>query len=582
MMFLKRPFSYILTALTLVSLIAPAVRAEDLDAALKDEMQRSMDKLQLPGHPKPHFMSYTLRENQYHLIGAYFGALIPDKDSRDRQLAIDLRIGDNKLDNSKYDDTTYSLFSGSNRRRGGYVTPENVYDALRFDAWMATDRAYKRAVEDLESKKVYLKQTTVADRPDEMTKEEPVVSIEKPMDLVNNDAKWKPILKRLSAIPKEYPEVEMSSVFMLAQIDNRWFVNTEGSRNSGADPGVNLVCLAAVRGPDNTIYSDALVYGARLESELPTAAEIEKGERQMIQNLIMLSKAPAAEEYSGPILFEEDAAAELFSELLPQNLSSPNDTNYTDRSSSRTNAWKEKIGSQVTSRLLTVVDDPNATEYQGKQLLGGWKIDDDGVKAQKITLIENGILKTMCMSRIPTRTIKQSNGHSLGGYGATSILFIDSSQKLSAADMRKKLIELGKEEGLKEVMVVRRMCNMFSFVFNSKGFSNAMKTSYSGSSYDGAMVLPPLMVYKINVDDGKETLVRGPIFVNPTLRWLKQIVAVGDDVKPHNVIMGSMGTISLVSPSVIIRDLEMGKPPRETDKPPLLKNPYFEEKASSK
>ena len=569
-------------ALVTVSLAVPACRAVDVDDALRDEMQRSMEKLQLTGHPKPHFISYTLRENQYHLIGAYMGALIPDKNSRDRQLAVDLRIGDSQLDNSKYDDSTYSLFSGSNRRRGGSVTPENYYDALRFDTWMATDRAYKRAVEDLESKKVYLKQTTVAERPDEMTKEPPMVSLEKPLELVTNDAKWKPAIKKLSAIFKEFPEVEMSSVFMLSQVDNRWFVNTEGSRNSSGQPGTYLVALASVRGVDNSIYSDALVYGARTEADLPHPGEIEKQERAMIQNLLALSKAPAAEEYSGPVLFEGDAAADLFSQLLPQNLSSPHDSNYTDRASSRTNAWKEKIGSQVASKILTVTDDPMATEFKGKPLLGGWTVDDDGVKAQKITLIENGILKTMCMSRIPTRNIKQSNGHSLGGYGATSILFIDSSNKLTANELRRKLIEMGREEGLKDVLVVRRLSNMFSFVFNSKGFSNAMKSTYSGSSYDGAMVLPPLMVYKVNVEDGSEKLIRGPLFVNPSLRWLKQIVATGDDVSAHNVIMGSMGPVSLVSPSVIVRDIEIGKPPRETDKPPLLKNPYFEEKASTK
>lgn len=570
----------LVSALLAVSIATPPASLADVDDPLKDEMKRSMEKLQLPGHPKPHFMSYTLRENQYHLIGAYFGALIPDKDSRDRQLAVDLRIGDSKLDNSKYDDSTYSLFSGSNRRRGGYVTPENIYDALRFDTWMATDRAYKRAVEDLESKKVYLKQTTVADRPDEMTKEPPVVSLEKPLELVNNDAKWKPVLKKLSALFKEYPEVEMSSVFMLSQVDNRWFVNSEGSRNSAGQAGVSLVSLAAVRGADNSIYSDALVFSGKTEADLPPPAEIEKAERLMVQNLIALSKAPAAEEYSGPVLFEGEAAADLFSELLPQNLSSPHDSNYTDRSSSRSNAWKEKIGSQVASKIITVVDDPAAKEFKGKPLLGGWDIDDDGVKAQKITLIENGVLKTMCMSRIPTRTIKQSNGHSLGGYGATSILFIDSSNKLSNEALRKKLIEMGKEEGLKEVLVVKRLSNMFSFVFNTKGFSNAMKSTYSGSSYDGAMVLPPLMVYKLNVEDGTEKLIRGPLFVNPSLRWLKQIVATGDDLSAHNVVMGGMGSVSIVNPSVILRDIEIGKPPRETDKPMLLKNPYFEEKAS--
>jgi predicted Zn-dependent protease len=577
MKFLTRCFAIALLA---VSLAAPPSQAVEIDEALRDEMQRSMEKLQLAGHPRPHFISYTMRENQYHLIGSYFGALIPVKDSRDRQLAVDLRIGDTKLDNSKYDDSTYSLFSGSNRRRGGYVTPENNYDALRFDTWMATDRAYKRAVEDLESKKVYLKQTTVADRPDEMTKETPVTSIEKPLELVNNDARWKPVIKKLSAIFKEYPEVEMSSVFMLAQVDNRWFVNTEGSRISSGQAGVYLVSLAAIRGVDNSVYSDALVFGAKTEAELPPPNEIEKAERLMMQNLIALSKAPPAEEYSGPVLFEAEAAADLFSELLPQNLSSPHDSNYTDRSSSRSNAWKEKIGSQVASKIMTVTDDPTAKEYKGKPLLGGWDIDDDGVRAQKITLIENGVLKTMCMSRIPTHTIKQSNGHSMGGYGATSILFIDSSNTMSSEALRKKLIDMGKEEGLKEVLVVKRLCNMFSFVFNSKGFSNAMKSTYTGSSYDGAMVLPPLMVYKLNVEDGTEKLIRGPLFINPSLRWLKQIIATGDDTSAHNVVMGSMGPVSIVNPSVILRDIEIGKPPRETDKPMLLKNPYFEENAS--
>jgi TldD protein len=56
--------------------------------------------------------------------------------------------------------------------------------------------------------------------------------------------------------------------------------------------------------------------------------------------------------------------------------------------------WKGKIGEKIGSKNLNVFDDPTI-----KESLGWYFFDDEGIKTQKTTLVENGILKKHLQNR---------------------------------------------------------------------------------------------------------------------------------------------------------------------------------------
>ena len=239
------------------------------------------------------------------------------------------------------------------------------------------------------------------------------------------------------------------------------------------------------------------------------------------------------------------------------------------------NQWKEKLGQKVMAGFLTLVSDPTAAEHKGVPILGGWTVDDDGVAARKVTLVDKGVLKTFCHARIPSREIQQSNGHSRGGSGAAGPLFLLSENRLAAKDLRAKAFEMAREEGLDHVLVVRRLSNILTAALNPQAMASTFMSAFGGG---GVAILPPLTVCKVSLADGTETPVRGATFGTVTLRVLRDIEATGDDDAAWPVLRGPQTVTHVVCPSLLLKEMEVRKPGKETEKQPVLPNPWFEGK----
>jgi len=137
-------------------------------------------------------------------------------------------------------------------------------------------------------------------------------------------------------------------------------------------------------------------------------------------------------------------------------------------------------------------------------------------------------------------------------------------------------LELAKEEDLKHVYIVRRVSNLLSSVLNPSSIMTMMMARMSGGA-EGVSLLPPVLLYRVSVADGKEELVRGATFGKMTLRALRDIDSMGDDARAYPVMQaGSQELSGVVTPSVLLKEIELAKPPKETEKPPVLKNPFFE------
>ncbi len=554
--------------------------------ALKDEMDRSLKQLKIKGHEAPYFLSYTVKDKDVVRIAGSFGAIDSKSIDRDRDLNVDVRVGDYDLDNTRFGDGgLFGMIMGGRQSQGESITVDDDYKVLRQAVWSETDDAYKGAIEKLEAKKAFLQQNTVKDRPADFSKEPPITSFDQPVRTVCDAEKWSNIVRQLSAVYKDYPKIDQSVVMFGVDTVNRWFVNSEGTKTFAARPEYVMLATASARADDGYVICDAEIFVGRSESDFPTVAEMEKKLRAMGDRLTQSINAPLIEDYNGPILFEGDAAGEFFSQTVGQNFGNPVDPlgGGIAAMMGSTNPLKDKVGQRVLPTFLSILDDPQATDYKGTKLFGGMNIDHEGVKAQKLTLVDKGILKTFCSTRTPSRYVKQSNGHSRYGNPSTTNLFVLADTTTNKAELYKKLRELGKQEGLKSVLVVRRVQNLFTSVLDPKSIIMGMMGSMRKRS--GFNLLPASLVYQIDVETGAETIARVTPFNGVGLNTMRDIVAVGDDPTAYPILLPTVSqgdALSIVAPSVLVKELDTAKADKNMEKAPILPNPYFEAKAEKK
>lgn len=584
---LKRSASTLIALLSLVSSVTmQAGQAADtrlaandgndtMFCALKDEMDRSVSRLQLKGHQKPYFMSYVVKDKDVVQISASYGALSEHEKFKDRDLNVDVRVGDYDLDNTGYNGGGF--FFGFGKGFDGSVTLDEDYAGLRHTLWLKTDSEYKQAIEDLESKKAYLKQNDVKERPPDFSRESAVVELEKPVRMDCDTKKWSDTVRDLSAVFKDYPKIDQSMVLYEQEGHNRWLLNSEGTKTFTASPEYTLMIVAAARAEDGSIVSDSDVLYGRKESDLPSPEEAEKRIRSLADRLTETVSAPLMEDYAGPVLFEGVAAAEFLAQTL-----SPSFANPVESLGSQVHSFfggasplKDRLGMRILPAWVSVVDDPLATDYRGQKLYGGATIDDEGVRPEKITLVEKGILKTFCSSRTPSRYVKKSNGHNFHGTSSVTNMYILPEHTMAKKAMYAKLRKLGKDEGLNSVLVVRRVQTPLSVVLNPK--ANATRRLGGGGSFS---LLPTALVYRVDVETGKETVARITPFSGVGVGTMRDIVAMGNDTQAYSLFRqdssAEYDALSIITPSILVKELDLQKSEKDSEKPPLLSNPYFE------
>jgi predicted Zn-dependent protease len=338
------------------------------------------------------------------------------------------------------------------------------------------------------------------------------------------------------------------------------------------------------------MVSDVEMVSALTAKDLPPYAELEKRVRGLADRVVKMTQAKTAEEYRGPILFENQAAADFFAQSLQQHLGHNSEplNKKNPFSEMMKNPLENKLGLRVLPTFMSVVDDPLTKSFGNTPIMSAYDVDDEGVRAQKVVLIDKGLLKTFCMSRSPTREIKHSNGHSRGGNGVASNIYIESTQKLTPTQMKAKLIEYGKEDGLPYVLVARRLWNLGAAALEPASLMGSIMAGFASGSE--VKLMPPVLLYKVSTADGKEELLRGAQFSNLTMRVLRDIEATGNDTNAYSVI--SMANImsthstpelsTVVTPSILVREVEVQKPSKQTELPPILKNPYFDKSSLTK
>lgn len=561
----------LLCACVLASLVAPAANARQAPKsavmkALGEELQRAREILGKKGNPPPYFMSYQVADVDFNLISASYGALRVNTSSRFRLLDVDVRVGDYRLDSThriRGDAAAPAYF-------GGYSQPvslpiEDDVDALKSVVWLKTDEKYKEAVERLihvqTNRAVKVEEE---DKSADFSREAPQVVSLPTAGLRLNAAEWGKKVRELSAVFTKYPEIYSSAILLTEEAHNKYLVNTEGAALQHGRSQVSLIVVAATKADDGMDLFRYETFQASTPEGLPADEVLRQGVEKVSSDLLALRKAPVIEPYTGPAILTGRASGVFFHEIFGHRIEGNRQKDEEEGST-----FTKRLNLPVLPPFLSVYDDPTLERYAGVELNGFYPFDDEGVKAQRVTVVQNGVLKNFLMSRSPVLGFEKSNGHGrkfpgFAPVGRQGNLIVQAARTVPRARLRQMLIAESRRQR-------KRFGLLFEDVFG--GFTT------TGRATPQAFQITPVMVYKVYTDGRPDELVRGVDIIGTPLVSFSKIIASDDQPEIFNGACGAesgMVPVSAVAPGILTAQIEVQKRQKSPELPPILPPPAFD------
>ncbi|HWE50033.1 MAG TPA: metallopeptidase TldD-related protein [Bryobacteraceae bacterium] len=565
------------TVLLVCSLAPLGARAAEPDAvfnAMQAEMKRSMT-LSLNQLDRPYYITYSVDDEHSYSASATLGGLLSSNSGEYRIPGVRVRVGDYKFDNTNW---TGANASGPRYDLRSFPLEDDPL-VVRQYLWLATDSIFKGSLQSIARKRAALKSVTVTDQMADFAAAPAFVRIEDYAPVKFDQPGWAEKTRRISAVFTEFPTLRTSSAEFTAIDALHRFINSEGTQIRLPETAGLVELRATAQAPDGMIVRDVGVFYTHDIRNMFSEADLTKSARQIGEQVVKLAAAPIGDNYTGPVLFEGVASAQLMAEVLGRNLhisrkpvsapGAPSQTATTDLEGRR--------GVRIMPEFFDVTDDP------AQPLFGHEEADDEGVPGKALSLVEKGVLKDFLRTRLPVRGYSDSNGRArlAGNYGASTPvptnLMIHATETSTIDELKKKLIDLCQQRGLPYGIIVRKMD------FPSSASLDEARKLLSGAGGSGHPVSMPLYTYRLYLD-GHEELVRGERFRGINARSLKDILAAGDDKVTFNYLEngapfallgfgGSSAEVSVVAPSVLIDDLEMSKVDDELPKLPIVPSP---------
>ncbi len=504
----------------------------------------------------PYFLSYSVSDVSAVAIRAEFGALADSSAAHERFADVQIRLGDPQLDN------THGTHRNSGVRSFSLPLGDDA-EAIQRALWLGTNGEYGAALDN------YLRVKTEAqvrakeeDTSPDFSREALQVSIGKPAPPVVVDrTAWERRVRDLSKIFRDYPDVYQNAVMLAVQNETDYFVSSEGSRVVTPHISARLVAFAVTRADDGMDLFRARTFEAETLDGLPPLPEMEAAMRELGKSLEALRKAPVTEPFDGPAILSGRAAAVFFHEVLGHRLEGQR-----QRGDEEGQTFTKDLDKEVLPPFLSVADDPTRTKFGNTWLSGSYDYDDEGQRARRVDLIEDGVLKTFLMSRLPIASFANSNGHGraqtgLMPTGRQGNLIVASTKQVPESELRKELIEEAKRQG-----------KPYGLYFEDISSGFAVTTRSSPQAFS----VVPLVVWRVYVDGRPDELVRGVSIVGTPLAAMKRILVTGDKSEVFNGECGAeSGTIpvSAVAPAMLLSELETQRVEQGTARPPILAIP---------
>jgi TldD protein len=525
--------------------------------AMTTELHRAFTSLGKGGDGKqlpPYFLSYSVSDSSYVGIRAQYGAVVDNSTNHVRVADVQVRLGDAKLDN------THGTHRGSAVNSAELPLTDDR-EALQRTLWLATNTGYGTALDNfLRVKTEAQVRAKEEDSSPDFSEQSPQTFIGKPAPPVVVDrAAWAGRVAGLSKIFREYPDVYQNAVMLTVQNETDYFASSEGSQIVTPHLAARLVVFAVTRADDGMDLFRAQTFEAETVDGLPGQPELEAAIRELGKSLEALRKAPLTEPFDGPVILSGRAAAVFFHEVLGHRLEGQR-----QRGDEEGQTFTKEVGQDVLPKFLSVSDDPTRTTFGNTWLSGSYEYDDEGQKAKRVDLIDDGVLKTFLMSRLPIANFAESNGHGRAQTGRQGNLIVTSTKSEPETELRKQLIDEAKKQG--------KPYGLF-FEDISSGFAVTTRSSPQ------AFQVIPLVVYRVYVDGRPDELVRGVSIVGTPLAAMKRILATGDKSEVFNGECGAeSGTVpvSAVAPAMLLSEMETQKQAKGTARPPILPIPSTE------
>jgi predicted Zn-dependent protease len=511
-----------------------AASGDPLLESLLTELDRSTTTLKMDQVQRPYYLEYRVHDVEDFNTEAAFGALREDQHTHVRVLRVVVRLGDYKQD------SFYNQGVGS----ASILTVDNDSVALRRQIWLLTDEAYKAAADAYAEKLSALKQFSADPNPVDDFARAPVISyVSDTVKLKVDEAAWKKAVQDMTELYRKYPDVQSLTASARFNATNEYLVNSEGSVVRDGRTTSSVMLNGSTQADDGMRLSRNPYWTEPLPQDLPSHEMLMKEATKMLDTLVALKKAPIVEEsYRGPVLFAPDAADDVVAGMIGGNIlgrkPAPGRPNRT------TGGFATSYKTRVLPKFVTVVDDPTLKVFQGKKLLGSYNVDSEGVKAQAVTVINDGVLQNYLVNRQPIRDFNTSNGHGRASPGtnpqpAVGTLIVKSSEAESVEELQNKALGMAAEQ--------------------SKPYAYRVDTMGPGNT--------PRLLYRIYTKDGREELVRGAVFNELDIRALRNdLVALGNDPLVSNRIGGIGQTV--IAPSLLFDELEVKRADTSKEKLP--------------
>jgi TldD protein len=526
---------------------------------LQSELRRNFEILRKDTTPA-YFIGYTVHDDQSTQIIASFGALDRTDESRGRFGTVEVRVGDYTLDNTH---PIKGEGGGGGPRVGRISLPLTDDDKpVKLAFWRATDRAFKLATESLTRVKTNVAAKVQDEGPAaDFSREQPQTFVGPPVSYTLDTKLWEGRLRRLSAPFAEDPLIFSGSVSLSAHASNRYYTNSEGSQLATGELQYRLFIQGVTKAADGMELPLYNSYFSRTAEGLPDEKQLLADVREMMSLLARLRTAPIVEPYSGPAILSGRAAGVFFHEIFGHRVEG-----HRQRSADDGQTFGSRMNESVLPSFMSVVFDPTTKTRAGVELMGYYQYDDEGVKAQRVSVVDKGLLQTFLMGRAPLRTLVRSNGHGRAEPGLVPVsrqsnLMVESSRTVTSA----ALVNMLKEEA-------RKQGKPFGLLFDNieGGFTTTGRTN------PNAFNVMPNLVYRIYTDDRAPELVRGVDLIGTPLAAFSKFIAASDKIGVFNGVCGAESgsvPVSASSPELLVSEVEVQKKAQSQEAMPILPAP---------
>jgi hypothetical protein len=464
---------------------------------------RALQELRLEGSPAPSRSMMATFDYDYYIARGSFGGLVSERSGRSRPAKIEVVVGDDTLNSTRFQAQSRFRFGGDAWQRLNLVV-EDVPIAIERDLWMATDSSYKTAVATLQAKSAG-RASVAGESPPDWSDAPSHRSIQVEPRTPLDHATLRSIAIDASAKLRDLEKLDRASVR----------VNTvEGLYTMVDSGGIVLVqrvgyavvrAYAAIRRPDGVDVHDERQWVARTAADLPSKAELEAAVEALGRSVLARAAADPVDYYEGPVLFEGEAAADFFRYLLPPELRGTPPLAKSGESYDKQTRSGPRLGRKLLPDGWSVVDDPRSAQA-GEA--GGFDYDFEGVASQSVSLVDDGWVRGFVMSRVPRKGLEVSNGHARGAIqsnweGRLSLWTVRPKKSLSQKRLEREVDKVRRASGQDHILVVRRM----------------------GRSKEGTLPRPTDAVWR--AADGSETPALSVMFQNVDRRTLRDIGAAG-------------------------------------------------------